>query len=197
MLPGPCHRKCPVEQLIGNVLAPEDHRRHRLCCQCAPRGAPHRLSLQNLSLLHSPPLPPSAGALEGPFSLPGVHVQESQPTFQTGLAVAGLLSRRKGVGCGGGWDACPPQEHRQTKGVAPQSWTGLSRCCPPAATSVQTPCTSISNCCAQLYTPRPTVYATCGFFRKTPALNHIWAGFMSRTRMGMCSRGAVLLVTDG
>lgn len=116
--PGPCHQKCPVEQLEGNVLAPKASGRHRPGCQRAPCGVPPRLSLQDPSLLHSPPLPPSAGALEGPFSLPRPVSRSPSLHFKQAWRWLDFSLGEKAWGCGGGWFACPSR-NMDNKGPEP------------------------------------------------------------------------------
>lgn len=69
-----------VQWTVGNMLAPEAQRRHRLRCQPAP-GATQAPPTQDCTA-PLPHLPQSTGAMERPLPLPGARVQESHLTFQ-------------------------------------------------------------------------------------------------------------------
>lgn len=173
LLPGPTPPSVFSEQVVGNVLAPEAQRRHRLHCQSAP-GAHAGSSHAGLRSPVCPTCPSAQVPWRGPFLCP-VPVSRS-PTlrFKPSLAVTwtSLKEKRRGGGVGG-WDATCPQGQRpeppmgttpevtgpaspdaahQLQSVPPNTANTLAsvRCLYQADAS-----TSISDCCVHPDTPCP------------------------------------------
>lgn len=202
----PAHATKSVSGAVGgSVLAPEAQ-----TAQVALPACPSRVPTQ---APHAGPGSPPPGShsprLQVPWRGPLCPVPMSRrpvPHFKPSPAVTGFSLGERAwrvgrVASSPGTRMNRAPEPPMGHGL-PSHWTGLSRCCPPAAGV----CDPVKQTAARARPPCQADLGTSVLTAASSRTRHVQevTGFkptpgpgMSRTRMGMWSLGAILLVTDG